>query len=311
MKSVGKNTGSYCIEGAFTITIFTICMMVLLSLFSIIKVEGEVQDALNESALELSQLSYSTGMEHPISAPVLVNKNFHKDNLSAWMNEQGIRAFHPVLKTDQDTLKLQVTYLVKVNTYGLFQKILPICQTAELDAMLPENLRSLYGGFGNSGADSIWKKPPFQRGRYFIGNLRSGQASQAVKPGQGIDLYNPVTGAMTEQISLNLFDPYYSVLSGDDKLPNSYSPKKESIERELINYGRDFTKDVRQLKGSIEMKNGTHVPAKTGPKHMILTVPLEAKENPQMEQILQQISGELKSKYGISVEVQYLEEALV
>lgn len=311
MNSVGKNTGSYCIEGAFTITIFTICMMVLLSLFSIIKVEGEVQDALNESALELSQFSYSTGMEHPVSGPILVSKNFHKDNLSAWMSEQGVSAFYPVLKTEQDTIKLQVNYLIKVNTYGLFRKVLPICQTAELDAMLPENLRSLYDGAGGAGGDSIWKKPPFQRGRYFIGNLRSVQAAQAVKPGQGIDLYNPTTGAMTEQVSMNLFDPYYSILSGDDKLPDSYSPKRESIERELINYGRDFTKDVRKLKGSIEMKNGTHHSVKEGPKHMILTVPLEAKDNPQMEQILQQVSGELKTKYGISVEVQYLEEALI
>lgn len=311
MKSAGKNNGSYCIEGAFTITIFTICMMVLLSLFSVIKVEGEVQDALNESALELSQFSYTTGMEHPMSAPLLVNKNFHKENLSVWMCEQGVSAFYPTLKTDQDTLKLQVNYRIKINTYGLFRKVLPICQTAELDAMLPENLRSLYDDNGLSGADSIWKKPPFQRGRYFIGNLRSEQSSQAVKPGQGVDLYNPSTGKMTEQISMNLFDPYYSVLFGDDKLPTSYSPKKESIERELINYGRDFTKDVRQLKGSIEMKNGTRQPVKSGPKHMIVTVPLEAKDNPQMDQILKQVSGELKAKYGITVEVQYLEEALV
>lgn len=303
--------GSYSLEGAITITVFTICMMVLLSLFPIIKVEGEVQDALNESALELSQLSYTSGMEHPLTAPVLVNRNFHRDNAASWLQEQGVSGFLPVFKTEGDTLKLQVRYQMKVNTYGLFSLVLPIRQTAVIDAVLPENLRSLYDGSGGAGADSIWKKPPFQRGRYFIGSLRSDQSSRAVKPGQGIDLYNPETGGMTEQISMNLFDPYYSVLSGDDKNPAAYSPRQESIERELVNYGRDFTKDVKKLNGIIEMQNGSRMPVKEGPRHMILTVPLEAQDNPQMVKMLEQVAKEVEKKYGISIEIRYLEEALV
>lgn len=56
-----KNRGSYTIEAALTLTIFTICVMAIISVISIIKVEGEVQDALNETALELSQYTYTYG----------------------------------------------------------------------------------------------------------------------------------------------------------------------------------------------------------------------------------------------------------
>lgn len=306
-----NSTGSYSIEGAITITVFTICMMVLLSLFSIVKVEGEVQDSINESAMELSQISYTSGFTPSMPVTLLVMNNFHRDNVSSWMKEQGIKAFTSTLVNENGTIKVQATYMVKVNTYGLFRKILPISQTAEIDAMLPADLRTqLLGGYG-FGADSIWQKPPFQRGRYFIGDLRSEQNSYAVKPGQGIDLYDPVTGEMTEHFSLNLFDPYYSILSGERTDPNSYTPNRETVERELINYGRDFTKDVRELGGSIEMKNGSFQPVRSGARKMILTVPLEAKENPEMETILQQVAVEIRQKYGIIVEVRYLEEALI
>lgn len=304
-------SGSYSIEGALSITIFTICMMALLTLFPIVKVEGEVQDALNESALELSQLSYSVGMEPSMSADLLVSSNFHRSSPYSWLKDQGVLTFHPVLKTEGETIKLQADYLVKVNTYGLFRKTLPIHQSAVIDAMLPENLRTLYEGTGGLSADSIWRKPPFQRGRYFIGNLRSGNSAQTVKPGQGIDLYDPATGSLTEQVSMNLFDPYYSIRSGDVKNPNSYSPRRDSIERELINYGRDFTKDVRKLNGTIEMKNGQKQPVREGPKKMIVTVPLEAKDNPQMERMLKEVSEAVRSAYGISIEVHYEEEALI
>lgn len=306
-----KTDGSYSIEGAITITVFTICMMALLSLFSIIKVECEVQDALNETALELSQYSYTTGMENPVPAVVLVDQNFHRSASRSWLREQGVTGFYPILQAEQDIWKLQVNYQVKVNTYGLFRKVLPISQSAVIHAMLPEDLRALYEGTGLSGADSIWKKPPFQRGRYFIGNLRSGRSSSAVKPGQGIDLYSPATGGMTEHFSMNLFNPYYSISSGDAKNPNSYTPKRESIERELINYGRDFTKDVKNLNGSVEMKDGTRKPVKHGPKKMIVTVPLEARENESMQRILQEVAEAVRKAYGISIEVHYEEEALI
>lgn len=56
-----EQRGSYCIEGALTIFIFTACMMALLSLLLIVKVEGEVQDALNAAAIRLSSISYEIG----------------------------------------------------------------------------------------------------------------------------------------------------------------------------------------------------------------------------------------------------------
>lgn len=51
--------GSYSIEGALTITIFTICMLAFISIMSIMRVEGEIQDAIDRTALQISQYAYA------------------------------------------------------------------------------------------------------------------------------------------------------------------------------------------------------------------------------------------------------------
>ncbi len=338
-----KNRGSYSIEGAFTIVIFTACMMALLSLFTIVKLEGEVQDSLNETARTLSASSYAMGKEsNGLSGTLLGNfldpngvkegtvasdllvrslvlKNFHREDTSSWLKEQGVRGGSGGIRfqetslfSDGRTIEVCAVYTVKVNTYGLFRKELTIRQTAVTDALLPEDYRSLWdSGRSGAGAESIWKKPAFTRGRYFIGNLRSTAGGSAVKSGQGIDLFDPGTGELTEQYTMNLFSPYYSSQAGAWNDPGSYTPRYESVERELINYGRDFTKDVRGLNGSVRTEDGKNYPVSGGTKKMILVVPVEAQQNTAMQSMLDRMKVLLQKTYGIEVEVRYLEEALV
>ena len=120
------NRGSYSIEAALTLTVFTICVMAVISVISIIKVEGEVQDALNQTALELSQYSYTLGTavelndtgsdeesssiveavlavardsarDHAASktaaslAETLVQKHFSRSNVNEWLEQQGVQ----------------------------------------------------------------------------------------------------------------------------------------------------------------------------------------------------------------------------
>lgn len=59
---VGKrDEGSYSLEGAITITVFTICMMAIISIILILRVELEVQGALNQTAMEFAKNSYAIG----------------------------------------------------------------------------------------------------------------------------------------------------------------------------------------------------------------------------------------------------------
>ena len=59
--SVSSDRGSYSVEGALSLTVFTACLMALISILTIIKTEAEVGDALRETAMELSQYSYVWG----------------------------------------------------------------------------------------------------------------------------------------------------------------------------------------------------------------------------------------------------------
>ena len=338
-----EQRGSYCIEGALTIFIFTACMMALLSLLLIVKVEGEVQDALNAAAIRLSSISYEIGSAESAALPGQLRTIFVQSGgqgtgvptaalakeetfrqlqlsgLSKWLRIQGVRGGMGGLSFagsrmygQGKTISLQVSYRIRVNTYGLFRKELPICQIAETEALLPENASALLKGsaFGDGG-DSIWKKPPFVRGRFFMKTLRGSQFFQSALPDTGIDFYNPATGQIMEQYSINLFDPYYSMQPEAAEDPGAYTVSWPALEREVLSYGRDLNRHIRRLKGRVKMKNGTVYPLKPGRKQILLTVPEEAEQNPSMQHALKRLQSEMKEQYGISVTVRYLEEALV
>ena len=338
-----ERRGSYCIEGALTIFIFTACMMALLSLLLIVKVEGEVQDVLNAAAIRLSSISYEIGTAESAALPGQLRTIFVQSGgqgtgvpaaalakeetlrqlqlsgLSKWLRLRGVRGGMGGLSFagsrmygQGKTISLQVSYRIRVNTYGLFRKELPICQIAETEALLPENAAALLKGsaFGD-GRDSIWKKPPFVRGRFFMKTLRRSQFFQSALPDTGIDFYNPATGQIMEQYSINLFDPYYSIRAGAAEDPGAYTVSWPALEREVLSYGRDLNRHIRRLKGRVKMKNGTVYPLKPGRKQILLTVPEETEQNTSMQQALKRLQSEIKEQYEISVTVRYLEEALV
>lgn len=174
-----SETGSYSVEGALSITIFTVCLLAAFSILSIIRVELEVQDAINQTAIELSQYTYAVGKVVPLSdtendatdlggtlqsifmdqaretvaeglgAPLaksLAKKHFSRTEWEPWLQEQGIAGGYAALDFsgtsilgDGKTISITVTYPLQVQTYGLFSKQLTICQTAETLALLPEN----------------------------------------------------------------------------------------------------------------------------------------------------------------------------
>ena len=60
---LSRNKGMYTVEGAFTIVIFTVLIMMLLSIITIMETEVEIQSAINQTAMQLSQYSYAVGNE--------------------------------------------------------------------------------------------------------------------------------------------------------------------------------------------------------------------------------------------------------
>lgn len=62
--SASSDRGSYSVEGALALTVFTACLMALISILTVIKTEAEVNDAVHETAMELSQYSYVLSLIH-------------------------------------------------------------------------------------------------------------------------------------------------------------------------------------------------------------------------------------------------------
>ncbi len=348
-----SDCGSYSVEGAFSITIFTICILAAFSILSILRVELEVQDAINQTAIELSQYTYALGKVVPLSdtendatdlggtlqsifmdqaretvaegigAPLaksLAKKHFSRTEWEPWLQEQGIEGGYAAfdfsgtsILGDGKTISITVTYPLQVQTYGLFSKQLTICQTAETLALLPENaslLEALRNQQTEETEESIWKSSNFIRGRYFISQLKSENAGQAVASGVGIDFYDAGNGVYQEAYSMNLFSSTYSSCNGDATEVSSYSLNREAVEKQIQQYANRLEKDIRSLNGTILMESGQEqkvVPAKRN--ILILILPEECKKNETMQTGLQQIKGNLQ-KQGIEVEYRYEQEAL-
>lgn len=249
--SEDRTRGSYTVEGALALTVFTICLMALLSILNVIKVEAEVEDALSETAMELSQYSYVMGRteylkdaadEHlpalkkllsldgekgfsdlaltgPAVAKLLVRENFARDNVDEWLKSQGVRGGYEGLDfrdtqilMDGKTITVAVTYDLDIQTYGLFSKTLHQRLAAVTYGLLPTDA-ALKAGHVKPAESTIWQESNFVRGKYFANELRdAGQYGAPVKPGQGIDLYDRATGTYMEVNSLNVFLPTYSSL---------------------------------------------------------------------------------------------------
>lgn len=248
-KSCEKNRGSYTLEGALALTVFTACLMALLSILTIIKTEAEIGDALRETALELSQYSYVYGrteflkdeaeakvpalkklldsegegfsdlaLTGPGVAKLLTKENFARDNVDEWLKKQGVEKGYEGLDfmdtqvlLDGKTIVVAVNYDLKVQTFGFFHKTLHHRVAACTYGLLPTD-SALKAGRQKPAESTIWQESNFLRGRYFAEKVRSeGAYGAPVKPGQGIDLYHAASGTYVEVESMNLFLPTYAM----------------------------------------------------------------------------------------------------
>lgn len=359
----GRSEGSYSIEGALALTIFTICLMALLSLLNVIKVEAEIHDAVHETAMELSQYSYVLGrteylkdvaedhvsglkkllstedgdysdlaLTGPAVAKLLTRQNFARDNVDEWLTGQGIARGYEGLDfrdtqvlLDGKTIIVAVTYDLEIETYGLFDKVLHQRTAAATYGLLPTD-SALKAMRARPQETSVWQETNFVRGRYFANEVRdAAQYGKAVKPGQGIDLFDAASGSYTEVESLNVFLPTYSALrnTGSDgdtgsggtasfADPTSYVPNTDRIEKALFGYAKGLDQDISKLGKEVVLADesvvGT-VPAEK--KILILIVPEETARNEAILEVLKTTAAAAKTKYGVTVELRYEQKALL
>ena len=332
--SVSSDRGSYSVEGALSLTVFTACLMALISILTIIKTEAEVGDALRETAMELSQYSYVWGrteylkdyageklpklaelMGDPegtsdlsLTGPA-VAKLLTKQN--EWLKKQGVRGGYEGLDfldtqvlMDGKTIEVAVTYDLDVQTFGLFQKTLHQRAAAVTYGLLPTD-SALKEARKRPVESTIWQENNFVRGRYFANEVRSGkQYGVPVRPGQGIDLYDAATGTYAEVYSINVFLPTYATAS--------YAPRVDSIEKALFGYATDLRKDISGLGQEIVLADGSSAkPVKAERKILILIVPEEVKQYDAMEGALEGTANAIREKHGISVDLRHEQKALV
>lgn len=243
-----RTSGSYTVEGALALTVFTACLMALLSILTVIKTEAEIGDALHETAMELSQYSYVYGrteylkeeaeeklpalkkllgsddkgfsdlaLTGPAVAKFLTRENFPRDNVDEWLKKQGVvNGFEGLdfmdtqVLMDGKTIRIVVNYDLKVETFGLFEKTLHQRAAAVTYGLLPTDA-ALKAGRQRPAESTIWQESNFVRGRYFAEEIRSAaEYGVPVKPGKGVDLYHAGNGTYAEVESINLFLPTYA-----------------------------------------------------------------------------------------------------
>lgn len=334
-----ETAGSYSIEGALALTVFTACLMALLSILTMMKTEAEIGDALHETAMELSQYSYVLGRSEylkeeageklpalkellgdedgfsdlaltgPAVAKLLTKQNFPRDDVDGWLRKQGIENGFEGLDfldtqvlLDGKSIVVAVQYDLNVQTFGFFQKTLHQRVAAATYGLLPTDA-ALKASRQKTAQTTIWQESNFVRGKYFANEIRSEAGYGApVKTGQGIDLYDASTGTYVEVNSINLFLPTYA---------DSGTPKTEAINKALFGFAKDFRKDLLTLGGEVAMADGTTAKAVSARRSiLIVIVPEEVETDGAINGALNAAAQKVQQQYGMTVEVRYEQKAL-
>ena len=336
-RAFASSEGLYTVEGAFTIVIFTILIMMLLSMMTVVQTEMEVQNALDQVTMELSEYSYIVGDEVEVSSEEstmlkTILQDVKRELLS---NTLGTKACDIMIKDllddrklrqvvdgiegidlegtsilgDGRTIKLEAKYRIQVDIFGFVDKDLQINQKSQTIAWLPyysDTLSSI--PMGNK--DSIWNDTNFARGQFFASEQKALYKGNGVKPGQGIDLYFNDIGKVVEIYSLNIFNDTYSKASKNPNNPNSYKLNDEEVLDQLDEYIRALKKDIKTCDGKIIMDSGAEEKLTVNYKELILVVPQEVQESKTLNSDLKSLCKAASEKDKVEIKIVYSEEAL-
>lgn len=311
-----ETRGSYSVEAALALSVFTALVMMLISLIPIVQVNSIIEHSVSEIALELSENAYDTESffeeksEYSDSADwckelVRERLNAESSNPDNWLKLKGISNgmdgidFSSTAILDgENEINISLKYEIDINTFGFIKKTVSMKREAKTKAWLPYDFS--FESICRDDGVGIWQQNEFIRGKYFVKRIKDLHPEKGVKSGQGIDIYDERENKVSEIFSMNIFSKSY--LTGDTEL------NVDAVLEQFEKYISDFEHDIDSLSGTVEMDNGEKRKLKVTKKEMIVVFPLEA-ESPIYSGVLDAIFIELNEIYGIEATLYYLEEA--
>lgn len=333
--------GSLTLEAAFTLSFFLLAMISWILLFIPYQVQSMAQHALDQSCLALADKISLThtlaGKEGGLTrfAEALTIKKINipipealremGGNLALdiggrqefrhfFGSGKGLpRTMHRVdysihLDDDRDLLYADLSYLLDLP--GLLKPLGPLvvhqASTAGLWLLTDEPVfgQNEENDEEKEKEDSVWKKPPFTRGRILVERFCQQSPAEKLKKGQIADLFY-VDGTVEAILSLNLFSATYS--SGTGMVATNYTVQEEAVLHALVAQAKRLKKAANGRSDWIS-EDGTSF--SRIPSGMRLKVILPEEANRFSAQ-LTALAKRIEREEGVSVSYAYEEKALV
>lgn len=334
--------GSLTLEAAFTLSFFLLAMISWILLFIPYQVQSMTQHALDQSCLALADkisLTHTlTGKEGGLSrfAKALTKKKISLPipemlremggNLALDIGgEQALHnyfgrgtGFLPAMQQveydvhlddDRDLLCANLTYLLDLP--GLLKPLGPlnIHQSSTSGVWLLTD-DPVFGrndhdeeDSNKKESDSVWKKPPFTRGRILVDRYRKKSTAIKLQKGQIADLFY-ADGTAEAIVSLNLFSSTYSKGSGTEA--ENYHVQKEAVYHALVKQAKRLRRAMDEHR-TWKQEDGSSLDKSPSALRLRVIVPEEANH---FAALLTELSSRLSSEDGVSVSYAYEEKAL-
>ncbi len=194
---------------------------------------------------------------------------------------------------DGETINIVVDYRIGSMFPSFFNKDIVVRQSASTAAWVKKDPKIV----------SKWQLSSLERGQAFLAEIRTENPEYAVKPGQGIDLYN--NGICTSVFTLNLFTPSYSNSDG----AGNYTLNTSRIMATLRSYSEQSLQQSEGIGSNLEMLDGRVLNTADQLSSVVLMIVPEEAQAFQTE--LEAIATEVELEKGISIEWQFREPALL
>ena len=335
-----SSRGSLTVEAAFTLSFFLLAMISWILLFIPYQVQSMAQHALDQSCLALADkisLSHTlSGKEGGLSRfAEALNKKKMTLPVPEFLREMGgnfvlelagkqefrhyfgsgkalPQTMHQVeysvhVDDDRDILQAELSYFLDLP--GILKPLGPLTvhqgATAGLWLLTDEPVfgRNAEQDQKKEEKNSVWKEPPFTRGRILVERFRQRSGAIRLQKGQIADLYY-ADGTLEALLSLNLFSSTYSTGSGGQAA--SYTLQKDAVLHTLSAQAKRLKRAAAKRSDWVK-EDGA--PLSLVPKAMRLQI-IVPEEASHFSAELASLGKRIEQEEGVSITYTYEENAL-
>lgn len=272
------------------------------------KADEYIDKLLDKNKIEIEGVEGRTIRNNPVTLrlkiKVLMGKYLERP-LDEFFNDLGISRMSFLrsrVLDDNKNIEVVMEYDLDYQLFSLFRRKRHLVQVCHLVTHRPLLEKDQEDEKGQE--KSMWQESNFTRGKYYVNEIRQENKGQICKTGQKIDLYDESGQTLTEIFSVNLFTSSYSSLDN-----GSYRLKEDYVKKFLEDKALKLYDDIEDLKGSIEMEEGT-IKKLSGreSRQIILVVPEEAVE---FAKELDLIRRDILKKNNTKIILKYRDKALL